>query len=77
MCYLGVGCALGATEVQSSRENPDLVYTQINEDTSFVRRLRPIRRRDKDDRGGEHPPPGRRPSGRLGAAGVAREGKKA
>src|ERR1035441_8227266 len=25
-----VGCALGATEVQSSRENPDLVYTQIN-----------------------------------------------
>jgi hypothetical protein len=42
-----VGCALGATEVQSSRENPDLVYTQINEDTPFVRTLRPIRRRDK------------------------------
>jgi hypothetical protein len=42
---------LGATEVQSSREIPDLVYTQINEDTSFVRTLRPIRRRDKDDRG--------------------------
>ena len=49
---------LGATEVQSSRENPDLVYTQINEDTSFVRTLRPIRRRDKDDRGrgGAAPP---------------------
>jgi hypothetical protein len=62
MCPPRVGCALGATEVQSSRENPDLVYTQINEDTPFAGTLRPIRRRDKDDRGrgGAAPPSGRK-----------------
>jgi hypothetical protein len=38
------GCALGATEVQSSREgNLNLVYTQVNEQTSLIRTLRRIR----------------------------------
>ena len=39
--------ALGATEVQSSR-NLDLVYTRIDEHDSPLRTLRPIRRADKE-----------------------------
>jgi hypothetical protein len=31
-----LGCALSATEVQSSREDLNLVYTQINEHTFLI-----------------------------------------
>jgi hypothetical protein len=39
-------CALSATEVQSS-QNPDFVYTRIDEHYFLWRTLRPIRRPDK------------------------------
>jgi hypothetical protein len=42
-----LGCALGATEVQSSR-NLDLVYTRIGEHNFLLRMLRAIRRADKE-----------------------------
>ena len=42
-----LGCALNATEIQSSRRNLNLVYTQVNENTFLIQTLRPIRRRDK------------------------------
>ena len=42
-----LGCALNATEVQSSRRNLNLVYTQVNENAFLIQTLRPIRRRDK------------------------------
>jgi hypothetical protein len=42
-----LGCALNATEVQSSRRNLNLVYTQVHENTFLIQTLRPIRRRDK------------------------------
>jgi hypothetical protein len=52
------GCALGVSGGSRSKENPELVYLQINEDTSSVGTLRPISRKDKDDRGrGGAPPP--------------------
>ena len=41
-------CALGATEVQSSREESEISSTRkINEHTFLIRTLRPIRRADK------------------------------
>ena len=42
-----LGCALSATEVQSSRGNLNLVYLQVNEHASLTQTLRPIPRRDK------------------------------
>ena len=35
-----LGCALSATEVQSSRENLNLVYTQVNKHASQALTLR-------------------------------------
>lgn len=48
-CYMPPrhGCTLNDTEVQSSRRNLNLVYTQVNENTFLIQTLRPIRRRDK------------------------------
>jgi hypothetical protein len=42
---------------RAARRNPNLVYTQINEDTSLIRTPRSIRRRDKCDRAGPVPRP--------------------
>ena len=42
-----LGCALGATEVKSSRRNLNLVYPQVNEYTFLIQTLRPIHRKDK------------------------------
>ena len=42
---------------RAAGRNPNLVYTQINEDTSLIRTPRPIRRRDKCDRAGPVPRP--------------------
>ena len=67
------GCALGATEVQSSR-SLDLVYTRVNEYDSPFRTLRPIRRADKepDNLGQGSPLPGARDPAAQAVTGTAR-----
>ena len=67
------GCALGATEVQSSRKF-DLVYTRTDEHNSLLRTLRPIRRADKepDNLGQGSPLPGARDPAAQAVIGTAR-----
>jgi hypothetical protein len=51
-----IGCALGATEVQSSQEESQSRLHVDKRGHPLVETLRPIRRRDKDDRAEAVPP---------------------